>query len=120
MDYAFANAEGTIIRETSPDGALRSIPVDPRNADYQRIVAAGITPSAYAAPVQRRLVPKSLIVERLQAAGKLAAASTALNADLYKRERWYAPDRPAIYADDPEALALLNAIGADPAVILAP
>lgn len=68
----------------------------------------------------RRLVPKSVIVARLQAAGKLAAARAALDADLYARERWYAPDRPSIYADDPEALALLASIGADPAVILAP
>ena len=68
----------------------------------------------------RRLVRKSLIVERLQAAGKLAAAKTALDGNLYARERWYAPDQPAVYADDPEALALLKAIGADPEAILAP
>jgi len=68
----------------------------------------------------RRLVRKSLIIERLQAAGKLAAAKTALDGNLYTRERWYAPDQPAIYGDDPEALALLKAIGADPEAILAP
>jgi hypothetical protein len=37
-----------------------------------------------------------------------------------QKERWRAPDRPAIYADDPEANALLDAIGADGNVILAP
>lgn len=68
----------------------------------------------------RYLVRKSTIVVRLQVAGKLTAASAALDADLYARERWYAPDKPAVYADDPEALALLSAIGADPAVIMAP
>jgi hypothetical protein len=73
-----------------------------------------------AALPDRRPVPKSLIVMRLNAAGKLAAASSALNADIYARERWYAPDKPAIYADDPEALALLEAIGADAEDILAP
>jgi hypothetical protein len=67
----------------------------------------------------RRIVRKSDIVTRLHEAGLLAAASKALNADLYTRERWYAADYPAIYADDPEALALLKAIGADPEVILA-
>ena len=65
------------------------------------------------------LVPTRTIVDRLQAAGKLAAARAALDAaDLYTRERWN--HRDAIYADDPAALALLNAISADPAVILAP
>src|SRR5688572_27183807 len=68
----------------------------------------------------RRLVPKSVIVDRLNAAGKLGAARVALDANLYARERWYAPDRPAIYFDDPEALALLAAIGADAETILAP
>lgn len=67
----------------------------------------------------RRLVSKSLIVERLNAAGLLAAAKAALDANLYARERWYAPDKPAIYADDAEALALLAAIGANPEIILA-
>jgi hypothetical protein len=68
----------------------------------------------------RRLVPKSLVIERLHQAGLLAAARAALDADVYARERWYAPDKPAIQSDDPEALALLAAIGADPAAILAP
>jgi len=92
------------------------------NRDRRKLAAweaAGGVIAPYAAPVERRLVAKSVIIARLQAAGKLAAASAAINADLYVRERWYAPDRPAIYADDPEALALLTAIGADRRVILA-
>jgi hypothetical protein len=65
------------------------------------------------------LVPTHVIVDRLQADGKLVAARAALDAaDLYTRERWN--NRDAIYADDPAALALLNAIGADPLAILAP
>jgi hypothetical protein len=81
-------------------------------ADLEDVLRAANVP-----PYHR--VAKSTIVRRLQEAGKLAEASAALNADLYARERWYAPDRPAVNADDPEALALLQAIGADPAVILA-
>lgn len=72
------------------------------------------------APPPRRLISKSVIIERLHIAGKLVAAQAALNADAYARERWYAADKPAIYADDAEALALLTAIGADPEIILAP
>lgn len=68
----------------------------------------------------RRLVLKSIIVTRLYEAGKLDAAQSALAANTYARERWYAPDKPGVYADDAEALALLVAIGADPDVILAP
>ncbi len=65
------------------------------------------------------LVPTRLVVDRLQAAGKLAAARTALDsAPLYLRERWNT--RLAIYADDPDARALLAAIGADADTILAP
>ena len=67
----------------------------------------------------RVLVPKRLIVDRLQAAGLLEAARAALDAaDLYTRERWNTRD--AVYADDAPAVALLAAIGADPAAILAP
>lgn len=65
------------------------------------------------------LVPSRLIVDRLQAAGKLEAAQAALDAaDIYTRQRWNT--RTAIYADDPTAVALLKAIGADPVEILAP
>lgn len=62
------------------------------------------------------LVATRVIVDRLQAVGKLAAARAALDtADLYLRERWNT--RAAIYADDADARALL---GADADAILAP
>ncbi len=68
---------------------------------------------------ERRLVPKRVIIDRLYEAGLLAAARKALDAaPLYTRERWAARD--AVFADDPESIAFLKAIGADPAVILAP
>jgi hypothetical protein len=67
----------------------------------------------------RILVPKHVIVDRLQAVRKLDAARATLDAaDLYTRERWNT--REAIYADDEAAIALLSAIGADPSEILAP
>lgn len=81
--------------------------------------ATFIPPASEAEPPLRRLVRRSIIVDRLQAAGKLMAAREMLDAaDLYTRERWNA--REAIYADDPTAIALLQAIGADPEAILAP
>ena len=65
-----------------------------------------------------QLVEKSTIVDRLQAAGQLQAARTALDAaSLYNRMRWDA--RSNFRTNDTQLIALLNAIGADPAVILA-
>ncbi|TJV70353.1 MAG: hypothetical protein E5X76_20170 [Mesorhizobium sp.] len=66
-----------------------------------------------------RLVPKRLIVDRLQAAGLLEAARAAIDAaDLYTQERWNT--RTDIFANDPTALQMLAAIGGDPAVIFGP
>lgn len=70
------------------------------------------------APV-RRMVRKSVITARLIDAGKMEAAYAALTSNADNFGRWIASDRPAIYHDDPDALALLQAIGADPAVIMA-
>lgn len=72
------------------------------------------------AGVPNRIIPKSVIVSRLIEAGKIGAAKAALDANPAAFARWFASDRPAINHDDPDALALLNAIGADPDVILAP
>lgn len=66
-------------------------------------------------PVERRLIPKSTIMSRLHAAGKFGAVWAILKApgNEYADARWHAPDWPNIYADDPEMLAILNAVGAD-------
>jgi len=70
------------------------------------------------APIDRVLVPKRVIIERLHAAGLLEQARAALDAaPLYTRERWNA--REAIYADDPVAVALITAIGGNPDELLA-
>jgi len=45
--YQWTSAAQTSIQR-STDGAV--IPVDPRNADYQRVIASGVTISAYVAP----------------------------------------------------------------------
>lgn len=70
------------------------------------------------ATTERREVSKLLIVDRLIAASKAEAAMAALGSDAVAKLRWDAAT--AIYADDPAVLGLLAAIGADPAVILAP
>ncbi len=67
----------------------------------------------------KRTVLKSVIVSRLIAADKIGAAKAALDANPAAFARWFASDRPAINHDDPDALALLTAIGADPDAIMA-
>lgn len=68
----------------------------------------------------KRTIAKSVIVSRLIAANKIADAKRALDANPAAFARWFASDRPAINHDDPDAIALLKAIGADPTEILAP
>lgn len=82
------------------------------------LIAAGIGDRAPHPP--KRTVMKSVIVSRLIDAGKIGAAYQALNGNPEYWARWVAPDRPAINHDDPDALKLLKAIGADPETILAP
>lgn len=70
-------------------------------------------------PQEPRLVRKSVIIDRLHAAGQLDAAYAVLqSASLYDRQRW--ESRDAIYFNDPTLLAALTAVGADPEAILAP
>lgn len=119
----FQGRHSGIIR-IDDDGSTTAIPESEENSDwraYQTWREQGNAPDPYVAPEPpRRLVAKSLIVERLNAAGKLPLVKAALDANLYARERWYAADKPAVYVNDPEVLGLLTAIGADPDVILAP
>lgn len=63
----------------------------------------------------RRMVRKSVVLSRLtdqqiEAAIGLLTASQA--------ERWRASDRPMVYFDDPETVAIVQAVGADPDVVM--
>lgn len=71
------------------------------------------------APPVRRKISKALVHQRLIEVGKMAAAKAALDADAVAFGRWFAPGFDEVYADDPDALALLKAIGADAKVIMA-
>jgi hypothetical protein len=101
---------------SGPRIAAWRLPVDPPTEQQIADALSAID----SAPLSRRLVAKSLVISRLIEAGKIEAARAALEANTSAYARWWAPDRPAIYADDPEAIALLQSIGADPAAILAP
>lgn len=63
-------------------------------------------------------VPKLTIVDRLIEAGKLVEGLAAIAADPLVQARWNAAVE--IAADDPTAIALVTALGLDPAAVLAP
>lgn len=66
-----------------------------------------------------RRIAKSVVVQRLTDAGKIDAAYAALVANPSAFARWFMPGSTEINVDNAEAIALLEGIGADPAVILA-
>jgi hypothetical protein len=68
----------------------------------------------------RQTVLKSTVQARIIEAGKMDQAYAALTSNAVYFARWFAPDRPVVYCDDPDAMGLVQAIGLDPAVILAP
>lgn len=65
-------------------------------------------------PPERRLIKKSVIHERVNDAGKLDAALAALQSNAILYARWFAPDWPEVYFDDPDMLTLLAYIGCTP------
>lgn len=75
--------------------------------------------SALPAP-PKRTIPKSVVSARLIAAGLIAPAMAALQSDPVAFARWISADKPVVDCDDPLALQLLKAIGANPDEILAP
>ncbi|QPC93827.1 hypothetical protein [Mesorhizobium sp. INR15] len=72
------------------------------------------------APTMRRLVLKSVVQARIIDAGKMPQAYAMLTGNAVYFARWFAPDRPEVYADDPDAKTLVTALGLDAASILAP
>jgi hypothetical protein len=97
-----------------PEGAIE-VPDAPSDATQ---IWSGTAWSA--APVDRQMVLKSIVQARIIDAGKMGQAYAALTSNPVYFARWFAPDRPSVYCDDPDAVALVTALGLDPAIILAP
>ena len=68
----------------------------------------------------RPMVRKSVVQARIIEAGKMTQAYQMLISNAIYFARWFAPDRPEVYCDDPDAVGLVVALGLNPAVILAP
>lgn len=128
MDYRNAtyNQYGTIDLEIDhPDYGwipFTASPDDPEpfgRAVYEEIKDTPIAPYV-APPSGRQLVQKSVVQARIIDAGKMADAYAALTANPIYFARWFAPDHPEVYCDDPDAVGLIKALGLDPTVILGP
>lgn len=119
----FVNSAGdAAVIETAEAGAIAAS-VEDTPALWAALLAwrdAGGTIAPYQPPpAPRRLVDKGTITERIIAAGKLDAALAALRAlPIEDQQRW--TNKTAVYADDARARGLLERIGLDPDVILAP
>lgn len=83
------------------------------NSEYRLVEKAWEEPDP---EPERRRVDKATIVERLTDA-QLEQAITLMTTR--QKERWRMPGHPSVYADDPEVIGLVQAIGADPAAVLA-
>lgn len=78
------------------------------------------TPEPVVAPPVRRLIPKDLIMDRLDGVGLVDTAQAALLRRPVLFGRWFNKDWSEVYADDAELVAILTAIGADVETITAP
>lgn len=110
----YADASHTII--DAGDG--RFIPADPSNADYQALGDQQID-DYNPPPPAPVIISKVTILDRLNAAGLVSAAFQAMGGPgSYVYERWQAAG-DQIDVDHPLVVHVLDAIGADKAVILA-
>ncbi len=107
---------GPALSGLSSDGGIAT----PRYADSatpEQIAAAEAIIAASSIVAQRRYVSKLAIIDRLEAAGLLDAALAALaSASARQQARWNAAQE--IADDDPDAIAMLQSIGADHSSIL--
>ena len=68
----------------------------------------------------RRLLPKPVVIHRLNEQGKLAAALEYLQANPLAYALWFMPGHGEVYEDDEGLLTALTAIGADIEATTAP
>ena len=67
--------------------------------------------SSITLPTERVSLPKSLVVSRVQAAGKMPAVFQVLMRQPIAFAQWFSPDWPNVFADDFGLLQILTAVG---------
>jgi len=118
MTKFFVDAAGNYIGgfdDADPPLGSIEVPIAPDDASQ---IWNGSTWNPLPAP--RAMVAKSVVQARIIDAGKMGQAYAALTGNPIYFARWFAPDHPAVYCDDPDAVGLVTALGLDPATILAP
>jgi hypothetical protein len=117
MRATYANAQGTDVVLNFGAGRADELvsPNDPRLEGLT--IAPFVSPGAGAPAV--RYVPVYLARQRLEAAGLWEAAAEVLASQPAKMLKVLSLEA-GIATNDPDALEMLTAIGADPAEILAP
>lgn len=101
------------------DGEGKRISIPAGHPMLAQLIENGLEISDHIAiPAPLARLPKLLVIDRLQQAGKFAAALAALTKDALIYERWSASN--TVNVEDAEVLGLLAAIGADASVILGP
>ncbi len=111
------NEEQSIALFDDGEGKRTSIPAD--HPVLAQLIEGGLEIADHVAlPTPPARLPKLLVIDRLQGAGKFAAALAALTSDALMYERWSASN--TVNIEDTDVLGLLAAIGADASAILAP
>jgi len=82
-------------------------------------VLADRPPAPEPPPPPRRLLPKSVVQERAHTLNKLATILAVLRSagQEINYARWFAPDWPKVFADDPGVLEILAYVGCTEAEI---
>lgn len=81
---------------------------------------AVLEPYGLLGPTARRRVKKSTVQARLISLGKMEEAHALLVANPVYFARWFAPDHPDVYADDPDAIVLLQALNVSVEYVMGP
>lgn len=93
--------------KATPDGEVQFTPEEEAEWAAWQEEQANIPPP-------RRLIPKSVVQERVNAIGKWGAVIGALmpgGVPSIYYGRWFTPDHPNVFFDDADMLAMLNAVG---------